>query len=173
MRRSRRLLHQRLTIDDHECRYLVVRNERTGDHGLACARWRDEDSQIVLSQSVEGRALFTSELGCKDKVRRLRIRASIRHNQTASSLGNDLCSLRRDPTWDQETVEGFAIAADEPGGIPGGKPQTFLLVVRRVVQRGRVFERREQSRGDSNALDAQHGAHAGRDLFWRLWRPRG
>ena len=127
------LLHQRLTIHDHKGRYLVVRYERTGDHGLACARWRDENSQIVLSQSVEGRALFTSELGCKDKVRRLRIRASIRHHQTASSLGDDFCSLRRDPTWDQETVEGFAIAADEPGGIPGGKPQTFLLVVRRVV----------------------------------------
>ena len=86
------LLYQRLTIHDHESRYLVVRYERTGDHGLACARWRDENSQIVLSQSVEGRALFIIELGRKDKVRRLRIRASIRYHQTASSLGDDLCS---------------------------------------------------------------------------------
>jgi hypothetical protein len=56
------LLHQWFTIDDDESGPLMMRNERTGDHGLPRPGRCDENTQFVIAECSQRSFLVLSKL---------------------------------------------------------------------------------------------------------------
>ena len=137
-------------------------DERAADDGLARPRRRDQHPELVAGEGFDGRRLLGGS-GSPRAGRSIGVgRGSlVGDHEAATGLGEIAAGVVAQAAGKQEPVEGLAVAADEPGCVPGREPQPLLLVELGVVERRRVLRAPRPARAAARSGRCQHRPRSG------------
>ena len=151
------LFDEGLAVDHHQRGDLDKCNRGASDYGLSSTGRRDEDPEIVRDQGSERLRLVRPQVDPQLVVDDLRRGVPFRDVEPATGLDGDRFRLRAQATRKQQLVDGLAVGPDEARGVPSPEPISLFLVELGIVQGRHVFERGNEGRRQTDAVDGQHG----------------
>src|SRR6266568_328855 len=122
------LVHQRGSVDEHERGDLMVGDQRAAHHRFAGAGWCLQNPEIMTHQLGYGGLLGWPKRPDEVYFDRGRLGSPVGDQQRAAGVGDQCLRFVGHRAGKVEELQVFSVAAYEPGCVPVGNAQVFVLV---------------------------------------------